>query len=356
MSQKRFCDVFAEGGAGMAVTIADVARKAGVTNGTVSRALNDYPDILPETKRRIMEAAQELGYVRNVSARNLSAKRPPNLALIISGMLEGNSKDNLMYLLLQGVLNYTTEHHLELALYALDPMKERQSYTEFCRLHSISGAIVSGVTVDDPYLMDLISSDIPSVAIDIPVGSDKAGWISIDNRAAACEAVETLLEIGHKDLLIVAGKKNADVNTVRMQGVQDALENEGMHLSDCPRLYCDFSEEIAYEKTLLYLKNKKKKRPTAIFCFSDIMALGVMRAVREVGLSIPQDISVMGFDGLHLCELTIPTLSTVHQDRREIGYEAAAMLHDIMEGRCRGGHRVLPYDVILRESVQEMNK
>ena len=337
----------------MAVTIADVARKAGVTNGTVSRALNDYPDILPETKRRIMEAAKELGYVRNVSARNLSAKRPPNFALIISGMLEGNSKDNLMYQLLQGVLNYTTEHQLELAIYALDPMKERQSYTEFCRLHSISGAIVSGVTVDDPYLMDLIDSDIPSVSIDIPVDSEKSGWVSIDNRAAACEALETLLEIGHREMLVVAGKKNADVNTVRMQGVQDALENKGMHLAECPRIYCDFNEEIAYEKTLLYLKNKKNKQPTAIFCFSDIMALGVMRAVREMGLSIPGDISVMGFDGLHLCELTVPPLSTVCQDRREVGYEAAAMLHELMEGRCRGGHRVLPYDVVLRESVRE---
>lgn len=341
----------------MAVTIADVARKAGVTNGTVSRALNDYPDILPETKRRIMEAAQELGYVRNVSARNLSAKRPPNLALIISGMLEGNSKDNLMYLLLQGILRYTTKNQLELAIYALDPQNERQqSYTEFCRLHSISGVIVSGMTVDDPYLMELISSDIPSVAIDIPVDSDKAGWVSIDNRAAACEAMETLMEMGHEDILIIAGKKNADVNTVRLQGVQDALENRGMRLTQLTRLYCDFSAEVAYEKALLYFKTKKKKLPTAIFCFSDIMALGVMRALRECGLSIPQDVSLMGFDGLQLCDVTVPTLSTVEQDRLEIGYAAAEMLHDIMEGRCHGGHRVLPYDVVLRESVLELNK
>ncbi|MBR5224877.1 MAG: substrate-binding domain-containing protein, partial [Clostridia bacterium] len=188
------------------------------------------------------------------------------------------------------------------------------------------------------------------------VNSDKAGWVSIDNRAAACEAMETLMEMGHEDILIIAGKKNADVNTVRMQGVQDALENRGMRLAQLTRLYCDFSAEIAYEKTLLYLKTKKKKRPTAIFCFSDIMALGVMRALRECALSIPQDISLMGFDGLQLCDVTVPTLSTVEQDRMEIGYAAAEMLHEIMDGRCHGGHRVLPYDVVLRESVQELKR
>jgi len=339
----------------MAVTIADVARRAGVTNGTVSRALNDYPDILPQTKQRIMEAAQELGYVPNVSARNLSAKRPPNIGLIISGLLEGNSKDNLMYLLLQGVLTYTSQHQLELALYTLDSDKHRKaSYTEFCSRHSISGAIVCGVTIDDPYLMDLISSGIPSVAIDLPVSSDKAGWISIDNRAAACEAVGVLLEKGHRDLLIVAGKKNADVTTVRMQGVQDALEHEGMRLTDCRRLYCDYSEEVAYDKTLAYLKAKKRK-PTAVFCFSDIMALGVLRAVRDAGLSVPQDVSVLGFDGLPICEITMPPLSTVAQDRREIGYSAAEMLHEIMEGRSKGGHRILPHDVVLRESVRDLS-
>lgn len=339
----------------MAVTIADVARQAGVANGTVSRALNDYPDILPETKRRIMEAAKELGYVPNVSARSLSAKRPPNIGLIISGLLEGNSKDNLMYLLLQGVLTYTTENQLELALYTLDSDTNRKaSYTEFCSRHSISGAIVCGVTIDDPYLVELISSGIPSVAIDLPVNSDKAGWISIDNRAAACEAVGTLLEKGHRNLLIIAGKKNADVTTVRMQGVQDALENEGMRLADCPRLYCDFSEETAYAKTLSYLKSRRK-RPTAIFCFSDIMALGVLRAVREAGLSVPEDISVLGFDGLYICDMTDPPLSTVAQDRREIGYQAAAMLHEIMEGRGCGGHRVLAHEVVLRESVRDLN-
>lgn len=339
----------------MAVTIADVARRAGVANGTVSRALNGYSDILPETKRRVMEAAKELGYVPNVSARNLSAKRPPNMALIMYGLLEGSAKDNLGYLLLQGVLAYTTEHHLELAIYMLDLAQERQmSYTEFCRLHSISGAIVSGVTIDDPYLMELISSDIPSVAVDLPINSEKAGWVSIDNRAAAKEATQKLLALGHRDLLIIAGKKNADVNTVRMQGVQDALEGAGMCLGECERLHCDFSEEIAYQKTLTYLKTGKKT-PTAIFCFSDIMALGVMRALGERGLRIPQDVSLLGFDGLHLCELTVPPLSTVAQDRREIGYEAAAMLHELMQGRCEGGHRLLPHEMILRESVRDVH-
>lgn len=104
----------------MAASIQDVAKLAGVAIGTVSRAFNDYPDIRPETKQRIVEAARTLGYTPNISARNLSAKKPPNIGLIVSGLLEGNSKDNLVYLILQGVLSYTKTKGLELALYTTD--------------------------------------------------------------------------------------------------------------------------------------------------------------------------------------------------------------------------------------------
>ena len=120
----------------MAISIQDVAKRAGVAIGTVSRAFNDYQDIRPETKERIFLAARELGYTPNVSARNLSAKKPPNIGLIVSGLLEGNQKDNLVYLLLQGVLSYATKHRLEIALYTTDSQEQRKrSYTEFCAQH-----------------------------------------------------------------------------------------------------------------------------------------------------------------------------------------------------------------------------
>lgn len=336
----------------MAVTIQDVAKLAGVTNGTVSRAFNGYSDILPETKQRIVEAADKLGYVPNVSARSLAAKRPPNIGLIIYGLLENNRKDNMMYQQLQGVLTYTTEHHLELALYSSDSMTQRrESYTEFCRQHNISGTIISGVTDDDVYFKELIRSDIPCVTLDVPVSTPKSGWISIDSRAAAREVIERLLGMGHRDLMIVAGKKNTAVNTVRMRGVQDALDAAGLQIAGRDYIFCDFSEDLACRGMRGRIKSGEKL-PTAVFCFSDIMALGVMRALREAGIRVPEDVSVIGFDDQHLCEVTVPTLSSVHQDMRVNGYEAAAMLHGLMEGTGEGGHRLMPHRIVLRDSVR----
>lgn len=338
----------------MAATIQDVAKKAGVAIGTVSRAFNDYPDIRPETKQRIVEAAQALGYMPNVSARNLSAKKPPNIGLIISGLLEGNSKDNLAYMHLQGALSYATEHGLEMALYATDSAEQKKkSYTEFCSQHSISGTILSGITTDDAYFNELMDSGIPTVLLDVPIHNEKVGWVSIDNRAAAKEAVEYLLDLGHRELLIVCGKKNADVNSARMQGVLDACVGARLTAQENDCLYCDFSEELAYEQVSERLR-RPGHVPDAIFCFSDVMALGAMRAVREAGLRIPEDVSVVGFDGLPLCELTVPPLTSVSQDMRTMGYEAAAMLHGLMEHRCQGGHRVLPHHLAVRGSVRDL--
>ncbi len=336
----------------MAISIQDVAKRAGVAIGTVSRAFNDYQDIRPETKERIFLAARELGYTPNVSARNLSAKKPPNIGLIVSGLLEGNQKDNLVYLLLQGVLSYATKHRLEIALYTTDSQEQRKrSYTEFCAQHSISGTILSGITTDDAYFSELMDSGIPTVAVDVPIPNENTGWVSIDNRLAARQAVEFLLEQGLRDLLIVGGKQNADVNMVRMQGVLEAYQAARLVARECDCLYCDFSEEMAYRKVAERLRSSAG-RPQAVFCFSDLMALGAMRAVREAGLRIPEDISVMGFDGLYIGELTMPPLTTMGQDMRAMGYEAASLLHALMEHRCQERHRVLPHRLLVRESVQ----
>lgn len=335
----------------MAASIQDVAKLAGVAIGTVSRAFNDYPDIRPETKQRIVEAARTLGYTPNISARNLSAKKPPNIGLIVSGLLEGNSKDNLVYLILQGVLSYAKAKGLELALYTTDSKEQRKrSYTEFCAGHSISGTILSGITTDDAYFEELMNSGIPTVALDVPIHGSNVGWISIDNRAAAREAMAYLLSLGHRRILVVSGKKNAHVSEVRAQGVREALEAAGVVARECDLIHGDFSEELAYERVKARLRSSAGV-PSAIFCFSDIMAMGAMRAVREAGLNIPGDVSVMGFDGLSLGELTVPPLTTVAQDMRAMGWEAARMLHGIMEHREKGGYTILPHQLLVRGTV-----
>ena len=333
-------------------TIQDVARKAGVTTGTVSRAFNNYPDIRPETRRRILDAAEELGYRPNISARNLAGKRVPNIGLIISGILEGDEKDIHAFQLLRGILAYTREKGLEMAMYATDSeMQARESYTDFCQRHSISGTIVCGIRTDDKYFEDLMRSGIPTVAIDFPVRTENGGWVSIDNRAAAEDAVKTLLDSGHRTLLVMSGTESADVTQVRMQGVRDACARTGYGLKDEMILSGGYSQEEAYRRMKAYLASGGE-RPDAVFCLSDLMALGVMDALKEAGLRIPEDVSVVGFDGIFIGAYSQPSLSTVEQDMCLMGREAARMLADLMQGTGSGGHLMLPYRLALKDSFR----
>lgn len=339
------------GGLLLAVSIRDVAKLAGVTIGTVSRALNGYEDIRPETRQKILETVRELGYVPNVSARSLSAKRPPNVALIISGLLEAEPKDNLSYLLLQGIYEYAQASGLELAVYATDSKEQqRKSYAQFCKEHTISGAILSGITTDDAYLAELVEDKIPCVAVDVPLFGKRLGWVSIDNLEASRRMVAHLFEQGHRNIVIVSGKKNAAVNLERMAGAYEAFAQAGVTLDSDRVLYAKFSEKLAYEAVKEYLeKTPNEARCTAFCCFSDIMALGTIAALREAGFRVPEDFAVTGFDGLALTEYTVPAITTVWQDMRGMGYEAVKLLDGIMRGK-QGCHKLIPYELLLRGS------
>ncbi|MDR1530822.1 MAG: LacI family transcriptional regulator [Clostridiales bacterium] len=334
----------------MPASIRDVARYAGVTIGTVSRAFNGYDDIRSETKERILKIAEELGYVPNVSARSLSAKKPPNIALIISGLLDVDQKDNIIYLLLQGVFSYTLANRLEIAVYATDSAEQhRKSYTQFCKEHSISGTILSGITTDDAYLSELLDTRVPCVAVDVSLKGRCLGWVSIDNILAAKQMVNHLFKLGHQNIMIVGGKKNAAVNLERMAGVCEAFARQGLQK---PKhiIYADFAEQLAYKEIRAYLAAAPEQDLcTAFCCFSDIMALGVMAAVKDAGYRVPEDFSVTGFDGLAITEYISPSLSTVVQDMRRIGYEAAKMLHQIMNGE-EGAHKIIPHHLAVRGS------
>lgn len=339
----------------MAVTIRDVAKSCGVSVSTVSRAFNGYTDITEETRERVLKTAEDLGYKPNLNAKNLSSKRSNQIALIISGLLENNPKENLMFRLMQGVYTYACNHNLDVAVYATDvKQQEKVSYQQFCAEHDVSGVILSGVTTDDPYFQELMDTKIPCVAIDMELSERQGGWISIDNIRAMADVVDLLYANGHEKILVVSGKKNTRVTMDRTIGVYRAMSRKGYALKEEDILYCEFDEQKAYEKTLDYLKTYGKTKHTAMMCFSDLMALGVMRAIKEMGYRIPEDFSVTGFDGIPISEYTAPPLTTVWQDMKRNGYAGAKLLHARIEGKETKEHSILPYKILERESVKNI--
>lgn len=274
--------------------------------------------------------------------------------LISSGVLNDNEKDNNAFDIFKGVYREISESRFELSINLIDSKKQKQqSYVQYCRERNIGGAILQGIRIDDPYYKELIDTDIPCVVLDIMNETENGliGSVSINNAQASKAMALHLLERNHRNLVIMGGTKETYVNKERMKGVEEALQAYGMELGDVDVLDADFSEETAYKLSKQYLQ---KKQPTAFLCFSDLMAFGVMSAVKEAGLRIPEDVSVTGFDDLIFSGFIQPPLTTIRQDFVEIGKVAARLLQDIKENKLERQHIWVEHQLMERESVKTL--
>lgn len=335
-------------------TIKDVAKQAGVSVSVVSKAFNHYPDINEKTRQRIFDIAKEMNYSPNIVAKNLSSKKQRTIGLISSGVLNNNEKDTNAFDIFKGVYTAVEESQHELSIFLIDSLKQKKkSYAQFCRERNIGGAILQGIRTDDSYFKELLDTNIPVVYVDILIAKSNQfiGSVSIDNARASKEMATYLLERNHRDIIVMAGTRETYVNMERMKGAEEAFTAYGLELPDERIFYANFSEEQAYELAKVVLQ---KQRPTAFLCFSDLMAFGVMRAVNEAGLKIPEDISITGFDNLVITNYTTPKLTTVQQDFVEIGRQSAILLRKLMENKAETNHVIVEHELMERESVRTL--
>lgn len=161
-------------------------KKVGLSVTTVSRALNGYDDVSEKTRKKIQLAAAELKYSPNVAARSLVTNRTQTIGLLVSGLNQEGAKDHFMFDILNGLNHKASNAGYDLVLFSTDSAKQRvKSYTQLCRERRVDGVILQGIRLDDPYLQEIIESDIPCVVIDIPVRSSKVGHVTTDNRQGA---------------------------------------------------------------------------------------------------------------------------------------------------------------------------
>ncbi len=336
------------------VTIKDVAKKSGFSITTVSRALNGYSDVNEQSRKLIIDVAEQLNYVPNKTAQKLVKKDNKTIALIVSGLLRDGGKDNMVYMLLSGMYNFTEEIGYEVALFTMSSAyQQKKSYMKFCREHSIKGAIIAGIRTDDKYFQEIMTSELPCVLIDIDLDGKNVSSINIDDKKAAKELVQYLIDNNHKNIGMVNGRKEAYVSTKRLNGYKEALENNGIEFKEEYVVTGDYIENKAYDVTKQLVKNYKEI--TALFCASDIMAVGSMRAIKDCNRKIPQDISIVGFDDIPLAAYTTPPLTTISQNFYDKGIEAAKQLIKMMNKNNYDKKIILDYKFIERESVKENN-
>lgn len=331
-------------------TIRDVAKAAGVSITTVSRALNGYEDINEETRKRIVQIANELSYRPNAIARSLVKKESRLLGYIVSG-LEKGAKHTIVQDSLSGVYEFANSIDYEILMFAVDSKKQQsKSYVQFAQEHSLAGIILQGIRTDDAYYNEVLHSRIPCVLIDLPADTVRVGCVSSDNTSAAREAVRCLIGNGHRNIAYLNGKDAAYVSRVRYDGYISVLsENKIMPKSEYI-LTGNFSEEEANRVVMEFLP--RHPEVTAFFCASDLMAIGAMRAIDALGKRIPEEIEVIGFDDILLSGYVTPSLTTIRQDFHEMGREAARMLHNIIHGQDVPHTKIVPYQFIKRNSTR----
>jgi LacI family transcriptional regulator len=333
-------------------TIRDVAKKAGVSVTTVSRALNGYSDVNEKTRERIKAIAKELKYSPNLLARSLVMKKTKTIGLLVSGLRIEGSKDNFTYEVLCGVNDCAGQLGYELVLISTDSKKQQEkTYNQLVQERKVEGIILQGIKTDDPYLEEVLKSDIPCILIDIPKESDSVGYVTTDNRDGAKSAVTHLLDLGHKNIGMINGHSQAFVSQERLEGYQEALQEKGIAVNESYVADGAFLEEKAESETTKLLQ--KQPEITALFCASDLMAMGAIRAAKKMGRKLPEELSIVGFDNIILSAYSTPSLTTIAQDRYQLGFEATKLLTDMLEGNKGSKRKVLHTTFIKRESTSK---
>ncbi|MED5246136.1 MULTISPECIES: LacI family DNA-binding transcriptional regulator [Priestia] len=331
-------------------TIKDIARVAGVSVTTVSRALNGYSDVNEKTRQKIAAVARELNYSPNTLARGLVMQKSKTIGLLVSGISRESVKDNFTFEVLCGVNERASTLGYDLILFNTNTMMQREkTYTQLCRERRVDGAIIQGIKKEDLYLKEVVESDIPCVLVDIPVHSNSVGYVTTDNALGAKKAVEHLAGLGHQHIGMINGHEDAFVSQERLNGYREALKECGLSFRSEWVVSGNFEEKKA-EKAARELLNRHKE-VTAIFCASDLMALGALKACKELGLDVPKDISIVGYDNIVLASYSSPNLTTVGQEVYQIGYEAADLLIEMLEGKETNMERYLDTKLIIREST-----
>lgn len=330
-------------------SIKDVAKAAGVSITTVSRALNGYDDVSIKTRAAIEEIARQLNYAPNMNARSLGGMTETTIALLVSD-LQPKDESGLAFGIISGLYRVCAEYNCEFILLATNfNSQEKITYLQLCRKKNIDGVVVMGLRTEDPYYHEVLESQIPCVLIDIDVEAAHTCSVSVDNVKASEEAVRYLLSQGHRKIAMMNGASVAAVSKERLTGYANALLKQGLLLNLEYVVYGDFKEQKAEEEGQKLLTAYPEV--TAIFCASDLMAIGVIRAAEKLGLKIPEELSVIGFDDIPVAAYVYGGITTIRQNPYEMGRLAGKTICEMLESHIEPRHLYAPYEFIVRGST-----
>ena len=305
------------------VTIYDLSQASGFSPGTVSKALNNYYGVNPETRKKILAVAKEIGYTPNANARALKAKHSHNLGVLFYLRDSLDLSQHFFIQVLNEFKRVTEARNYDITLLSKGMDLGAQAFVKHCRMRQLDGVLIFGDYTSD-LVQELMESDIPCVGIDY-LGELISG-VTSDNYVKTKQLVTKLIEMGHERVLFLTGESNY-VTEERKRGYADAFKQLGKERLPCVQA-CYSDPDLSNELTKRYLPELK---PTAIIYPDDFSATGGINAIREMGLSVPKDVSVATFDGSVFSQITSPKLTCVKQNVRGIGEALAEKLISLIE-------------------------
>jgi LacI family transcriptional regulator len=339
----------------MISTISDIAKRTGSSVTTISRVLNGQASryrISEKTEKRVLKAAKDLNYKPNQLARGLRLKKSQSIGLVLPDISNPffaymtRTIQTFVHEFGYGLVTCNTNEDLGLEIEHINVLLSKR----------VDGLIIMPVGQKDDHLRSLVQNAVPVVLVDRCFDDFPGSSVVVDNYRGAFEAVQHLVEFGHRKIAIIQGLINTFSNTGRLKGYQDALERNGISFDASLIVGSGFGKSEGYIETKRLLK--RKDRPTAIFATSDLLTLGVLQAVQEEGLAIPEDISLVSFDDTDFAPYLRCPLTAVAQPKENIGEFAAKLLFEQMKthGKKPPERIVLKPTLIRRESVKDIRR
>lgn len=334
------------------MTIKDLAAKTGYAVGTVSRALNNHPNVSEKARAAILQAAEEVGFEINVNAKQLKQTHSNTVLVVVKGI--GNE---LFGEMVEAIQHRIAETNYQLVVdYMDEDANEVTRALKLCREKKPLGILFLG-GVNEHFRRDFAAIDIPCVVVtnnasDLPF--ENLSSVSTDDREAGRCAIETLIALGHRKIAVIGGDRQvSDTSRLRFEGCIRAFSDHQIPF-DPDRDYqgVRYSYQDGYRATKALLSSGRDF--TALFASADVMAIGAIRALRESGRQVPEDVSVMGVDGLPIGDYLVPRLASVCQSVTSMAQRSVEILLGAVEDGKKARHETVPFRIDRRESVREL--
>jgi LacI family transcriptional regulator len=335
----------------MKKTIYDVAKEMNLSPGTISKILHNKGNFSQSTRERVLSYVKETGFVADSSARILKAKQSFTIGIVFSDIAHFGLEHPFFSSVLQHFKNYVERFGYEIVFIVNRIGDQELSYLRWSKVKKVDGVLIVTGNINKPNIIELVNSDIPAVSIDILM--ENLITVISDDELGIQLGVDYAVKSGLRRLSCVSGPLTSRAYFERLSAFQKALAKHGLIFTE---KY--FSESESYGFTggynaTLKLLEKNEDIPDFIFAFSDELAFGVIRALEESGYNVPKDVSVIGYDDIYLSKHFTPSLSTIYQDKKQIGEVAAKKLLELIEGKSLSEveSERIPVTLIVRKST-----